>query len=180
MLWSRPAGPFAVEGASIAVRMRDSNSPTDSAPGGVSSPVARLHVRRSVPGFSDSGSRKKARARHAAEIGRVKKKEPNPQTGLTDTEIEFEEHPPRHQWTGATIVDFPALKKRMGEFSLGTGAGEIKQGEIIRGRQDLGNLLADDDGGTAGLVAGGTVEAVDEDAAAPDEVGHGDPFDEDP
>ena len=48
-----------------------------------------------------------------------------------ETVIEFEEHPPRHQWTGATIVDFPALKKRMGEFSLETGAGEIKQGEVV-------------------------------------------------
>lgn len=48
-----------------------------------------------------------------------------------ETTIEFEEHPPRHQWTGATIVEFPALKKKMGDFTLETGAGEIKQGEVV-------------------------------------------------
>lgn len=48
-----------------------------------------------------------------------------------DTTIEFEEHPPRHQWTGASIVDFPALKKKQGEFTLETGAGEIKMGEVV-------------------------------------------------
>ena len=48
-----------------------------------------------------------------------------------ETVIKFEEHPPRHQWTGATIVEFPALKKRMGDFALETGAGEIKQGEVV-------------------------------------------------
>lgn len=48
-----------------------------------------------------------------------------------DTRIEFEEHPPRHQWTGATIVEFPALKKTQGEFRLETGEGEIKQGEVV-------------------------------------------------
>ena len=48
-----------------------------------------------------------------------------------ETTIEFEEHPPRHQWTGATIVEFPTLKKRMGDFTLETGAGEIKQGEVV-------------------------------------------------
>ena len=48
-----------------------------------------------------------------------------------DTRIEFEEHPPRHQWTGATIVEFPPLKKTQGVFTLATGAGEVKQGEVV-------------------------------------------------
>ena len=48
-----------------------------------------------------------------------------------DTRIEFEDHPPRHQWTGAAIVEFPELKKELGAFSLSTGAGEIKQGEVV-------------------------------------------------
>ncbi|MFA5862898.1 MAG: ribosome biogenesis/translation initiation ATPase RLI [Candidatus Thermoplasmatota archaeon] len=48
-----------------------------------------------------------------------------------DTVIEFEEHPPRHQWTGASIVDFPELKKKQGDFTLHTTAGNIKQGEVV-------------------------------------------------
>ncbi|MEA3198827.1 MAG: ATP-binding cassette, sub-family er 1 [Thermoplasmata archaeon] len=48
-----------------------------------------------------------------------------------DNEIEFEEHPPRHQWSGVSIVEFPALKRVQGEFTLETGAGEIKQGEVV-------------------------------------------------
>ncbi len=48
-----------------------------------------------------------------------------------DTKIEFTLHPPRHEWQGDPIVRFPALKKRMGEFHLETGAGDIKQGEVV-------------------------------------------------
>src|SRR5438552_3315913 len=48
-----------------------------------------------------------------------------------DTVIEFEDHPPRHSWTGASIVEFLALAKTQGEFRLDTGAGDIKQGEVV-------------------------------------------------
>lgn len=48
-----------------------------------------------------------------------------------ENRIEFEEHPPRHQWTGATMLEFPALGKKQGAFTLETGAGEIKQGEVV-------------------------------------------------
>lgn len=48
-----------------------------------------------------------------------------------DSRIEFQEHPPRHLWTGASIVEFPPLTRRMGEFTLTTGGGGIKQGEVV-------------------------------------------------
>jgi ATP-binding cassette subfamily E protein 1 len=48
-----------------------------------------------------------------------------------DSTIEFEEHPPRHQWTGASIVDFPELTKTQGAFTLHAGAGNIKMGEVV-------------------------------------------------
>jgi len=48
-----------------------------------------------------------------------------------DAVIQFEEHPPRHEWTGAVIVDFPALHKQQGSFTLETGEGHIKQGEVV-------------------------------------------------
>ncbi len=48
-----------------------------------------------------------------------------------DSVIEFEEHPPRHQWTGTSLIQFPHLEKQQGEFHLATGAGEIKQGEVV-------------------------------------------------
>lgn len=48
-----------------------------------------------------------------------------------DNRIEFQEHPPRHQWSGATLVEFPALRKTQGTFTLETGAGHIKQGEVV-------------------------------------------------
>jgi ATP-binding cassette subfamily E protein 1 len=48
-----------------------------------------------------------------------------------ETVIEFEEHPPRHQWKGVSIVEFPRLVKRLGEFTLATEAGSIQQGEVV-------------------------------------------------
>lgn len=48
-----------------------------------------------------------------------------------DSVIEFEEHPPRHQWTGSTLIEFMELRKKQGEFMLHTQAGEIKQGEVV-------------------------------------------------
>ncbi len=48
-----------------------------------------------------------------------------------DSKIEFTLHPPRHEWSGDVIVKFPALKKKMGEFELSSGAGDIKQGEVV-------------------------------------------------
>ena len=48
-----------------------------------------------------------------------------------DAAIEFEEHPPRHEWTGSTLIEFAELEKRQGSFSLATAAGEIKQGEVV-------------------------------------------------
>jgi len=48
-----------------------------------------------------------------------------------DNRIEFTEHPPRHQWTGASIIEFPELTKTQGSFTLKTGAGGIKQGEVV-------------------------------------------------
>ena len=48
-----------------------------------------------------------------------------------DYAIEFEEHPPRHEWTGSTLIEFADLEKQQGDFFLKTGAGEIKQGEVV-------------------------------------------------
>ncbi|MHB8587162.1 MAG: ribosome biogenesis/translation initiation ATPase RLI [Thermoplasmatota archaeon] len=48
-----------------------------------------------------------------------------------DTRVEFELHPPRHQWKGAALVEFPDLKKVQGDFTLETKAGSIKAGEVV-------------------------------------------------
>ncbi|HVL49025.1 MAG TPA: ribosome biogenesis/translation initiation ATPase RLI [Candidatus Thermoplasmatota archaeon] len=48
-----------------------------------------------------------------------------------DTVIEFEEHPPRHEWRGSPVVEFPPLEKTQGAFTLATGEGGIKQGEVV-------------------------------------------------
>ena len=76
-----------------------------------------------------------------------------------ENRIEFEEHPPRHQWTGASIVDFPSLKKVMGSFTLETGAGNITQGEVVgivgpnaTGKTTLVKMLAGAEKPTEGEV----------------------------
>jgi ATP-binding cassette subfamily E protein 1 len=73
--------------------------------------------------------------------------------------IEFEEHPPRHEWTGTTLVEFQPLKKQQGEFSLSTGAGEIKQGEVVgivgpnaTGKTTFVKMLAGAEKPTEGVV----------------------------
>ncbi|MHB8603651.1 MAG: ribosome biogenesis/translation initiation ATPase RLI [Thermoplasmatota archaeon] len=57
-----------------------------------------------------------------------------------DTKIEFQKHPPKDQWQGVSLLDFPALEKTFGDvaaaggstgFTLVSGAGRIKQGEVV-------------------------------------------------
>ncbi|HWG90114.1 MAG TPA: ribosome biogenesis/translation initiation ATPase RLI [Candidatus Thermoplasmatota archaeon] len=48
-----------------------------------------------------------------------------------DTKIEFELHPPRHEWMGALAAEFEGLKKVQGEFTLETLPGQIHYGEVV-------------------------------------------------
>jgi ATP-binding cassette subfamily E protein 1 len=48
-----------------------------------------------------------------------------------DTEVRFEARPPRSEWKTATLVQFPALKKRLGDFDFEVNRGGIKVGEVV-------------------------------------------------
>ncbi len=52
---------------------------------------------------------------------------------IRQTEIEFEEHAPRSNTTGRSLVEYPALEKSYGEgeFSLAVEGGTIHEGEVL-------------------------------------------------
>jgi ATP-binding cassette subfamily E protein 1 len=52
---------------------------------------------------------------------------------IRETEIEFEEHAPRSNTTGQSLVEYPALAKSYGEgeFSLSVEGGTIHEGEVL-------------------------------------------------
>ena len=52
---------------------------------------------------------------------------------IRETEIEFEEHAPRSNTTGQSLVEYPALEKSYGEgeFSLSVEGGTIHEGEVL-------------------------------------------------
>ncbi|MXR52798.1 ribosome biogenesis/translation initiation ATPase RLI [Halovenus sp. WSH3] len=52
---------------------------------------------------------------------------------IRETEIEFEEHAPRSNTTGQSLVEYPALEKSYGEgeFSLSVESGTIHEGEVL-------------------------------------------------
>ena len=48
-----------------------------------------------------------------------------------DTEVRFEARPPRSEWKTATLLEFPRMKKRLGDFDLEVAGGSIKVGEVV-------------------------------------------------
>jgi ATP-binding cassette subfamily E protein 1 len=48
-----------------------------------------------------------------------------------DRPIRFETKAPRDDWKGALAVEFPGLYKRFAHFTLHTGAGRVRQGEVV-------------------------------------------------
>jgi ATP-binding cassette subfamily E protein 1 len=48
-----------------------------------------------------------------------------------DRPIRFETKAPRDDWKGALALEFPALYKRFKSFNLHTGAGRVRQGEVV-------------------------------------------------
>jgi ATP-binding cassette subfamily E protein 1 len=77
-----------------------------------------------------------------------------------DTKVEFELHPPRKQWRGASLIEFPPLLKRQGDFTLRTAAGGIKQGEVVgvvgpnaTGKTTFVKMLAGVENPTEGSIA---------------------------
>ena len=45
--------------------------------------------------------------------------------------IKFLEHPPRTGWDGLKLVEWPKLSKKLGDFELEAGAGEILSGQVL-------------------------------------------------
>ena len=45
--------------------------------------------------------------------------------------IKFLEHPPRTGWDGLKLVEWPKLSKKLGDFELETGSGEILSGQVL-------------------------------------------------
>ena len=50
---------------------------------------------------------------------------------IRDKPIKFLKHPPRTGWDGLSLVKWPKLSKKLGDFSLNTGAGEILSGQVL-------------------------------------------------
>jgi len=48
-----------------------------------------------------------------------------------DRPIRFETKAPRDDWKGALALEFPGLYKRFSHFNLHTGAGRVRQGEVV-------------------------------------------------
>lgn len=48
-----------------------------------------------------------------------------------DSAVEFEVHPPRAQWQRTPLLEFPALRKQLDQFTLEARAGSIAVGEVI-------------------------------------------------
>ena len=47
--------------------------------------------------------------------------------------IKFLEHPPRTGWDGLKLVEWPKLSKKLGDFELEAGSGEILSGQVLGG-----------------------------------------------
>ena len=45
--------------------------------------------------------------------------------------IKFLEHPPRTGWDGLKLVEWPKLSKKLGDFELEAGSGEILSGQVL-------------------------------------------------
>jgi len=78
-----------------------------------------------------------------------------------DTHIKFEKRPPRTDWEGETLIQFPALTKRFKTFTLKVGAGAIRKGEVVgavgpnaTGKTTFVKLLAGEIEPTSGSVSG--------------------------
>ncbi len=78
-----------------------------------------------------------------------------------DTHIKFEKRPPRADWEGETLIQFPALTKRFKTFTLKVGEGAIRKGEVVgavgpnaTGKTTFVKLLAGEIEPTSGKVAG--------------------------
>ncbi|UCD93270.1 MAG: ribosome biogenesis/translation initiation ATPase RLI [Methanobacteriota archaeon] len=77
-----------------------------------------------------------------------------------ETEIKFESHPPRKEWSKATLLRFEPLKKRFKSFILNTGEGSIGVGEVVgvvgpnaTGKTTFVKMLAGEIKPTAGEVS---------------------------
>jgi ATP-binding cassette subfamily E protein 1 len=78
-----------------------------------------------------------------------------------DTHIKFEKRPPRADWEGEVLIQFPALTKRFRTFMLKVGEGAIRKGEVVgavgpnaTGKTTFVKLLAGEIEPTSGKVAG--------------------------
>ncbi|TET90194.1 MAG: ribosome biogenesis/translation initiation ATPase RLI [Methanomassiliicoccales archaeon] len=76
-----------------------------------------------------------------------------------ETEIRFESHPPRKEWSKATLLQFEPLKKRFKSFILNTGEGSVGVGEVVgvvgpnaTGKTTFVKMLAGEIKPTAGTV----------------------------
>jgi len=77
-----------------------------------------------------------------------------------DTEIKFESHPPRKEWSKVQLLRFEPLKKRFKNFVLTTGEGSMGVGEVVgvvgpnaTGKTTFVKMLAGEIGPTAGTVS---------------------------
>jgi len=73
-----------------------------------------------------------------------------------DTHIKFEKRPPRADWEGEILIQFPALTKRFKTFTLKVGEGSIRKGEVVGADRSPAALAT-----LAALGACGRVLAVD-------------------
>jgi ATP-binding cassette subfamily E protein 1 len=78
-----------------------------------------------------------------------------------DTHIKFEKRPPRTDWEGEILIQFPALTKRFKTFTLKVDAGAIRKGEVVgavgpnaTGKTTFVKLLAGEIEPTSGKVTG--------------------------
>lgn len=77
-----------------------------------------------------------------------------------DTEIKFESHPPRKEWSKVQLLRFEPLKKRFKNFVLETGEGSLGVGEVVgvvgpnaTGKTTFVKMLAGEIKPTAGEVS---------------------------
>ena len=78
-----------------------------------------------------------------------------------DTHIKFEKRPPRADWEGEILIEFPALTKRFKTFTLKVGSGSIRKGEVVgavgpnaTGKTTFVKMLAGEIEPTSGKVTG--------------------------
>lgn len=77
-----------------------------------------------------------------------------------DSEIKFESHPPRKEWSKVSLLRFKPLRKRFKGFNLSTGEGGIGAGEVVgvvgpnaTGKTTFVKMLAGELNPTAGSVS---------------------------